>query len=177
VKRIIIAKVFANMLGLLLLTAAIHHAKGQSANHEPLTGIAESIKTPASTELFNEIAHMDSVLFNAFNTQDLEKLKTCFSEDLEFYHDLGGLTNYQENIQAFKNLFAQNKGLKRELVKGSMEVYAVKNYGAIQVGQHTFCHVENGKNDCGTFKFVHVWQKKDGQWKITRVISYDHKSH
>ncbi len=38
----------------------------------------------------------------------------------------------------------------------------------------SFCHVENGKNECGTFRFVHIWQKKDGEWKISRAISYSH---
>jgi hypothetical protein len=26
----------------------------------------------------------------------------------------------------------------------------------------------------GEGKFVHLWQNKDGAWKITRVLSYDH---
>jgi hypothetical protein len=127
-----------------------------------------------SNSLYNEIAHMDSVLFNAFNSRDMEKFKTLFTTDLEFYHDKGGLTDYNYSIQSFANTIAQNNGLKRELVKGSLEVYPIKDYGAIQIGAHTFCHMENGKEDCGTFKFVHVWKKINNEWKITRVISYDH---
>ena len=124
--------------------------------------------------LYNEIAHMDSVLFNAFNNRDMEKFKTLFTTDLEFYHDKGGLTDYNYSIQSFANTIAQNNSLKRELVIGSLEVYPIKDYGAIQIGAHTFCHMENGKEDCGTFKFVHVWKKINNEWKITRVISYDH---
>ena len=124
--------------------------------------------------LYMEIAHMDSVLFNAFNAKDITTIKTLFATDLEFYHDLGGLTNYEQNMEAFKSNFAKNNGLQRELVPGSLEVYPIKDYGAIQIGAHTFCHKENGKQDCGTFKFVHVWQKKNGEWKLTRVVSYGH---
>ena len=127
-----------------------------------------------NSDLYKEIAHMDSVLFNAFNTRDIELFKTLFTEDLEFYHDKGGLTNYEYTINSLKRTAVLNNHLKRELVKGSLEVYPVPGYGAMQIGAHTFCHLENGKNDCGTFKFVHIWQKKNGQWKITRVISYDH---
>jgi len=29
----------------------------------------------------------------------------------------------------------------------------------------------------GVAKFVMLWQNKDGAWRITRVISYDHVSH
>lgn len=129
---------------------------------------------PNGNALYNEIAHMDSVLFNAFNTQDQETIKNTFDESLEFYHDKGGLTNYTQNIAATKNLFASNNGLNRKLVEGSMEVYPIKDYGAIQVGEHIFCHKENGRDDCGTFKFLHIWQKKNGVWKVTRVASYDH---
>lgn len=129
---------------------------------------------PSGDALYNEIAHMDSVLFNAFNTQDGETIKKVFDESLEFYHDKGGLTNYAQNITATKNLLANNNGLNRKLVEGTMEVYPVKDYGAIQVGTHTFCHKENGRDDCGTFKFLHIWQKKNGVWKVTRVASYDH---
>ena len=44
----------------------------------------------------------------------------------------------------------------------------------LQTGMHRFCHIENGKDDCGTFKYVMVWKKKKEQWMVTRVISYDH---
>jgi ketosteroid isomerase-like protein len=129
---------------------------------------------PVSRELYDTIVHLDSVLFNAFNNRDLDKLKSLFTDDLEFYHDKGGLTNYRQNIDAFKNLFDKNNGLKRELIAGSLEVYPLPDYGAVQTGLHRFCHTENGQPDCGTFKFVHIWKKRDGAWKISRVISYDH---
>ena len=130
--------------------------------------------SPVSKELYNEIAHMDSMLFDAFNNRNLEQQKIIFSPDTEFYHDKGGLANYNQTIENLRKLFEQNKGLVRTLVPGSLEVYPIKDYGAIQIGVHQFCHIENGKNDCGTFKFVHIWQKKEGAWKLTRVVSYDH---
>lgn len=133
---------------------------------------AQNSKT--SDSLYKEIAHMDSVLFNAFNNRDLEKFKTLFTQDLEFYHDKGGLTTYAYTIESFKNTISQNNGLRRELIKGSLEVYPIKDYGAVEIGAHTFCHLENGKQDCGTFKFVNVWKKIGNEWKISRVVSYDH---
>jgi len=128
----------------------------------------------AKDELYVEIAYMDSILFNAFNSRDVEKLKTLFTEDLEFYHDLGGLTNYNQNMEAFKKTAEKNNDLRRELIPGSLEVYPVKDFGAMQIGMHRFCHTENGKPDCGTFKFVHIWKKINGEWKISRVVSYGH---
>ncbi len=130
--------------------------------------------TNKDAALFKEIAHMDSVMFNAFNNRDLETFKTLFTEDLEFYHDKGGLTGYEHTINFLKTTTQNNNSLKRQLVPGSLEVYPIKDYGAIEIGAHTFCHLENGKQSCGTFKFVHVWKKTAEGWKVTRVVSYDH---
>ena len=128
----------------------------------------------AQVKLYKEIAHLDSVVFNAFNTRDIELFKTLFTGDLEFYHDKGGLTGYNHTIDFMISTAKNNNNLKRELIAGSLEVYPIPGYGAMEIGSHKFCHTENGKEDCGTFKFVHIWQKKDGAWKISRVVSYDH---
>ena len=132
---------------------------------------------PASKELFAEIVYMDSVMFDAFNAHDLDKLMSTFDSSLEFYHDIGGVSDFQKNKELLGDLFERNKttGLRRQLVPGSMEVYPIKDYGAIETGLHRFCHEENGKLDCGTFKFLHIWRKKNGRWKVTCVASYDHK--
>lgn len=135
---------------------------------------AVSAQLPQTDALYREIAEMDRVLFEAFNNRDLEKQKTIFARDIEFFHDQGGVSNYGRLIENTKRLFAQNNGLKRTLVPGSLEIYPINGYGALQIGAHTFCHVENGRDDCGTFKFVQVWQKRSDGWKLTRVISYGH---
>ena len=155
---------------LLLMSACVASKNDEGSSHKP------AIPVPGSQELYLAIRHMDSVMFDAFNAHDMEKLKTTFSEDLEFYHDNGGLTGYKQTMENFQQLFERNKttGLRRDLVKGSLEVYPIKDYGAIETCLQQFCHVENGKDDCGTFKNVMIWQKKNGQWKVTRVISYDH---
>lgn len=125
-------------------------------------------------KLYAQIAHMDSVMFNAFNSRDTTTFKKPFTEDLEFYHDKGGLTGYAETIGFMRSTVQNNNGLRRELVPGTLEVYPIPNYGAMEIGSHTFCHLENGKQDCGTFKFVHVWKQIGNEWKISRVVSYDH---
>lgn len=127
-----------------------------------------------ATDLYNEIKLQDSLLFTAFNTRDIESYKNYFSEDLEFFHDKGGLTGYDVTINFLKTTAQQKSDLKRELVNGSLEVYPIPGYGAMEIGSHLFTHIENGKLEYGTFKFLHIWQKKDEQWKITRVVSYDH---
>jgi hypothetical protein len=132
---------------------------------------------PASKYLYDTVAHLDSVFFNAFNTRNLDKLKTLLSENLEFYHDLGGVTNYNQNMDAFKKTFESDRRVRRELVPGTLEVYPIKDYGAVETGIHRFYATEKGQQEklSSEAKFVQLWQQKDGLWKITRIISYGHQ--
>ncbi|OON68868.1 DUF4440 domain-containing protein [Hymenobacter sp. CRA2] len=131
---------------------------------------------PADAALYRTIARQDSLLFVAFNRHDATAMQAFFADDLEFYHDRGGLQSFQQTMDGFRGLFENNKttGLNRQLVPGTLEVYPIKGYGAVETYQHRFCHQENGKDDCGTFKNLMMWRLRDGQWKITRVVSYDH---
>ena len=118
------------------------------------------------------VTELDAALFQAFNQCDLEKFAGLFAEDVEFYHDEGGITHGAKAVtEAVKNNICGK--VNRVLV--STEVYPMKGYGAVQTGVHRFTHP--GKDDVqpmGEARFTHLWQNKDGVWKITRVISYDH---
>ena len=126
------------------------------------------------SELYDEIAKADAEFFAAFNVCDLEAMAATFAKDLEFYHDLAGVSGYESTMRATTENCERQLGLERELIEGSHEVYPIKDYGAIQIGRHTFCHPENGESVCGTFEFLHVWRRTEEGWKIARVISYDH---
>ena len=129
---------------------------------------------PTSLELYKEIERADSILFQAFNRQDMATFKAMFTKDLEWFQDNGGLISYKTVFENFGNTFKNENKLSRVLVKESLEVHPLKGYGAIEIGSHQFRHFENGKEEVGTFKFLMIWNKKDGQWKISRVVSYDH---
>ena len=129
---------------------------------------------PTSLELYKEIERADRILFQAFNRQDMAKFKAMFTKDLEWFQDNGGLIPYKTIFENFGNTFKNENKLSRVLEKESLEVHPLKDYGAIETGSHQFRHFENGKEEVGTFKFLMIWNKKDGQWKISRVVSYDH---
>jgi ketosteroid isomerase-like protein len=160
---------------LLLFAVVSFSITGQAVDQQ-----AAKKKAATSGELFDSIARMDSAMFDAFNGHDVDRLMSLFSDDLEFYHDTGGLTNYEQTKEGFKKLFATTPDIRRDLVKRSLEVYPVKDYGANEIGEHVFCHKEDDKSagpartDCGTFKFAMVWRKDGDSWKISRVISYGH---
>jgi len=143
-------------------------------NKETVNKETSQTDTPTSGPLYNEIAHMDTLLFDAFNSRNIDRLKQFFDTSLELYQDNIGVRNYKETIDAFSNLFKMDYVLTRKLVSGSMEVYPIKGYGAIQTGMHVFSHIENGKYQEGTYKFMQIWQKKDGVWRVTREITYGH---
>ncbi|VUD46223.1 hypothetical protein TDB9533_00780 [Thalassocella blandensis] len=126
------------------------------------------------TDLKSQILEMDRKLFDAFNTRDLEATKSIFDLSLEFYHDSSGVSNYEQAIENTRRLFSSGGDLRRELLIDSVEIYPIKDFGAIQSGKHKFCHTENKKLDCGVFKFLHIWKNTENGWKLVRVISYAH---
>ena len=92
-----------------------------------------------SSKLFETMQELDSQLFEAANRCDYEKLTAMVDENLEFYHDLGGLTLGRK---AFLDSIKNNTCgvMIRELVPGTLEVYPIKDYGAIEIGVHRFHH-------------------------------------
>jgi ketosteroid isomerase-like protein len=131
----------------------------------------------AKADLYHEIFQADSIIFNAFNNCDSVTYKKYLTDDLEFYHDIGGLSvGIKIEMQEFREMCARGTHIRRELVSGTLEVYPIQNYGAIEIGTHRFFHTNKGEGEkpSGTYKFINLWQKKDGQWKISRVISYGH---
>jgi len=125
---------------------------------------------PQSKELYSVIVHMDSVYFNAYNSCDIETQARIYADNIEFYHDKGGLmTSKQELLDAIKKNICGK--VTRELVPGSIEVYSVAGFGAVEMGLHRFINHAEGDSRSKPDKFVVVWQQKGDQWQITRVIS------
>jgi len=127
------------------------------------------------SRLHQEVRILDDRLSEAFNAHDVDAVMTLFSQDVEFYHDIEGLQSFGQIEEASRGLFAKDNGIRRELVPGTLRVYPVPNFGAIELGTHRFCHEENGESDCGTFEFVHVWRRQENNWKLVRVVSYGHQ--
>jgi hypothetical protein len=152
---------------LLLLVAAF----ASSIVHSDAQAL-ESIKS--QEELNNAVASLDAALFDSYNRCDLEKFATFFTSDVEFYHDQGGVTLGKQDLTdgIKKNICGK---VTRELVPGTLQVYPMKGFGAVEMGVHRFHHPGHDDTErVGEGKFIHLWQYKDGAWKITRVISYDH---
>lgn len=142
----------------------------------PVSSKNPTIVSPEQ-ELYNQVAGLDKAMFDAYNRRDLAALKTMFTEDLEFYHDKSGLMRYRQSMESFKRNFQGRTRMRRQLVAGSLEVYPITGYGAVETGVHRFYSTEPNQTEklTATAKFVHVWKKAKGGWKIARVVSYDHQ--
>ena len=125
---------------------------------------------PESQELYNTIVQMDSVYFNAYNTCDMDKQAAIYADSIEFYHDGSGLeTSKKDLLAAIKNNICGK--VTRVLVKGSIEVYQIPNFGAVEIGLHRFINHAENNHVSRPDKFIIIWRHRNGQWQITRVIS------
>ncbi len=128
---------------------------------------------PDDEKLYDTIVKLDSIFFSLYNNcaTQLQAYANFYSDSIEFYHDKGGLnTSKKEIVEATrKNICGK---VTRELVKGSVEVYPIANYGAIEMGLHMFYN--NQEKETGpakVSKFIIIWRHYKGTWKITKVVS------
>ena len=129
------------------------------------------------------ILHFDSAFWNAYNNCDTAHFKDFVTDDVEFYHDKGGITTGASALikSLNKNLCGNvNYHLRREAVAGTIKVYPMKSsdkiYGAIITGEHLFYITQNGKPEFpdGDANFTQLWLLKNGVWKMARILSYNH---
>lgn len=123
---------------------------------------------------FQTVQSLDSQLFDAYNHCDLEKFGSLLAVDLEFYHDPGGFSrSRQTTVDGVKNNVCGK--VTRELVPGTLEVYPIANYGAVEIGVHRFHHPgQESVKSVGDEVHSPLAKLKDGAWKLTRVIRFDH---
>lgn len=156
------------------MTAALRAQTANVAEHSPGSGAAPVV-TRAQDELYATVAALDTKLFDAYNHCDLATMSSMVDDGLEFYHDKTGL---MVGKQPFLDAIKQNicGKTQRTLVQGSLEVYPLADYGAVEIGVHRFHHPGHPEEGVGEAKFITLWRYKDGAWKMTRAISFDHES-
>ena len=126
--------------------------------------------TPIDKKIFEEIKAMDKVFFDAYNNCDLEKQALIYSDNIEFFHDKGGLmTSKKEIIEGTRRNICGK--VTRELIDGSLEVYPINNYGAVQIGYHKFYNNQEPNTESIPSKFITMWHNENGDWKMAKVIS------
>lgn len=156
------------LLGLLLITMIASTTAQAQSKYDSLT---------------RTILQKDSLFWVAYNSCDTIGFGNYVSDDIEFYHDKGGITYGKTKlVNSITNNLCNNPNfrLRREAIRGTVTVFPLENngviYGAIISGRHYFYINEAGKKESrdGMARFTHVWQLNNGLWKMTRILSFDH---
>lgn len=133
--------------------------------------------SPAQPALFSTVSKLDTDFFGSFNhcasPDQLQKHASYLAPNVEFYHDKGGVTWSRRDYMAgvTKAVCGQ---FRRELVAGSLQVFPIRDYGAIEQGNQKFCWLKSGK--CfGAGQFLILWHHLGNRWVVTRAFSYDHR--
>lgn len=125
-------------------------------------------------EINKAIEEKDALFWQAYNSCDIATMEGLFTEDVEFYHDKNGETDGLKSlVESLKNgLCANGSALHREPKEGTIHIYPMKGIGAIISGEHYFSM--NGER-LEVARFNHLWVLKNAQWKMSRILSYDHR--
>ncbi|NID16516.1 DUF4440 domain-containing protein [Luteibacter yeojuensis] len=126
-----------------------------------------------------QVRSADTTFWKAYNACDMTTMGGLITADVEFYHDKGGLTSTREGL-----IESLRKGpcgdpkmhLRREAVDGSVAFHPMKGGYAILSGRHLFYVSRDGKPEQldGQAEFTTLWKYDQGQWRMHRVLSYDH---
>lgn len=140
---------------------------------------------PEGPALRASIEARDAELFELFfQGCDAARLRPMLADDIEFYHDKGGfvfrsadamIADYAKNCAEREKLDSWRS--RRELVRPSLIVDPVPGYGAMEAGDHLFYERKGDGPEklAGKARFTMVWAWSDGNWKLSRVLSFDHK--
>jgi hypothetical protein len=161
---------------LALLAFALPQTPSQAPPSPPLVIPSE----PALTEA---IAARDAELFSVmFDQCDPSALADLVTEDVEFYHDRGGLTATRQSFVDDYRRNCSGRGAtdswrsRRVLTPGTMKVYAIPGVGAVEEASHRFYERQGDGPEslAGSARFSVLWRLEGGQWRMARAFSIDH---
>ncbi|WP_088342011.1 nuclear transport factor 2 family protein [Robiginitalea sediminis] len=133
--------------------------------------IAESLaQVPEDSALYKTISDLDAAYFGAYNQCDMDTQARLLDEDLEFYHDMGGLSRSKPEILSSIEANICGK-VTRTLEAGSLEVHEIKGFGAVALGLHRFYNNQEPEAESKPSRFVTVWKEDAGAWTMYRIIS------
>jgi hypothetical protein len=140
----------------------------------------------ANPGLLAEVKAADTAYWKAYNDCDYAALDRLTADNVEFYHDQGGVTNGRAALtdSIRKHICggrpavavtrtAQDKDVQVFLLNRGPDVY-----GALVTGRHAFANGPVGRQATPLIEALYaiLWLRgADKAWTISRVVSYDHK--
>jgi hypothetical protein len=144
----------------------------------PAMAQADQMTLPADAE--QTLRAADAGYWRAYNACDPVAMAPFFAEDLEFYHDKGGLTRTRAGmVDATMKGICSNPNLhvRRAPMTAGVRYDPIPGYGAVLSGQHQFYMTEKGmpERPTGIAFFTMLWRYDQGRWQMTRAFSLDHQ--
>lgn len=175
---------FTLLMGGLVLASAAHSAPPRRAL-APADGLP-AVQVPSGLTLERQLVARDQALFDLQYSRacDVAAMRDFVTDDMEFYHDQEGFavdsgdqwaSDYGRLCAARS---ARGEQTRRELVRTSMLVSRIPNYGAVMTGEHRFFRrAANGREVLtATARFSKLWRLgSDGLWRLARSFSIDHR--
>jgi len=172
------------VVGLILTSTFCLAADPQRPGPEKEAEVHLTPGAVARPGLLEAVLKADAEFFKAFfDDCDVATVRRYVTDDFEMFHDKSGrdITSGAQFVTVTEDKCKrQREGTDflstRELVRESVKVFPINNYGAIETGVHRFYAVSKNKPNrlTETSQFTHVWKEENGQWRLARVLSYDH---
>lgn len=131
---------------------------------------------PADT-LQEEIETADQKLFSAYNACDIKTFDRLLASNLQFFHDTTGLTDHQWNVEALSKRCKEATKYRRVLEQGTVRVFPVPGFGAIEFGRHQFYATDGTAPSTlvASPEFTNVWKKTNDGWRLAMALSVGHR--
>lgn len=133
-----------------------------------------------------DIHAADAAYWQAYNNCDYKALNALTAEDVEFYHDLGGITRGRADLTgSVRDHICSHvdASIRRDAAPQETQTFLLRRgndvYAALVTGQHHFVRVMKANGAAvptEDARFSALWLKQDKGWKLSRVISYDHQA-
>lgn len=177
---------FAVFAVTMLIAGIAQAGEGSAGDGPSVKGAPQYHLRPGAAptpQMTAAIKQADADLFAAvFDRCDVEALDAMTASDFRFVHDKDGESTRAQFLQGEKEHCARLKtgedfSARRELVEGSLEVWPIDKYGALEIGVHKFYARLPGKPEqlTETGNFMILWKQVDGKWLMAESISYGHK--
>ena len=145
-----------------------------------LTPAPPTLRADAADEA--AVRARDTAFWQVYNACETAKFRAFFTDDVEFYHDRGGVTLGLDALDTAlaTKLCGGDTRLRREAVEDTVRASLLRDgdtvYGAILEGEHRFYVKPPGKPEFldGRARFTHLWRYANGTWTMSRVLSYAH---
>jgi hypothetical protein len=140
--------------------------------------VAEVSQSATTAE--SDVTKADARFWRAYDACDMGHLGELLTEDVEFYHDVTGLTvSRPAVVESLRTGPCGDRKLRlrRVLVDGSQKFQPLAGGYAILSGQHRFYVTETGKPEriSSQAEFITVWKlDTGGHWRMHRILSYAH---